>query len=141
MHMHTEETGLNELSFHHVGLLVESMEDSIEQYAQLFGRKNISQEFIIASQQVKVCFVQIADGQFIELVQPLNETSAVYKLLKKRISFYHMAYKVADIEATVKKLAALNYKPLEFFLSEAFHNKRCIFLFAPDASLIELIEN
>lgn len=141
MRMYSEKAGLNILSFHHVGLLVQSIEDSMQQYVQLFGSKNISQLFNISSQQVKVCFVKIAEDSFIELVQPLSETSSVYKLLRKKISYYHTAYKVKDIVYAVQKLEELNYKPLEFFNSEAFENKRCIFLFAPDASLIELIED
>jgi methylmalonyl-CoA/ethylmalonyl-CoA epimerase len=140
MRMYTEETGLNILSFHHVGLLVESIEDSIVQYAALFGSDSISNITTIESQKVKVCFVKISEASFIELVQPTDNESVVYKLLKKRMNYYHMGYKVSGIESAVDKLEKLNYKRLQFFNSEAFEGKRCIFLFTPDAYLIELIE-
>ena len=129
------------LTFHHVGLLVESMDDAVKHYSHLFGDENISGICTIESQKVKVCFVKISENSYIELVQPVNEESVVYKLLKKKINYYHMAYRVNDITGTVQKLEELNYKPLQFFNSEAFEGKRCIFLFSPDASLIELIEN
>ena len=128
------------LAFHHVGLLVESIDEALIHYTALFGSKNMSAIFTIESQKVKVCFVKNAENSFIELVQPLNEESIVYKLLKKKITYYHLAYTVKDIEATVLFLEELNYKPLEYFKSEAFNNRRCIFLFSPDTSLIELIE-
>ena len=128
------------LAFHHVGLLVESIDEALIHYIALFGSKNMSAIFTIESQKVKVCFVKNAENSFIELVQPLNEESIVYKLLKKKITYYHLAYTVKDIEATVLFLEELNYKPLEYFKSEAFNNRRCIFLFSPDTSLIELIE-
>ena len=128
------------LAFHHVGLLVESIDEALIHYTALFGSKNMSAIFTIESQKVKVCFVKNAENSFIELVQPLNEESIVYKLLKKKISYYHLAYTVKDIEATVLFLEELNYKPLEYFKSEAFNDRRCIFLFSPDTSLIELIE-
>lgn len=128
------------LAFHHVGLLVESIDEALIHYTALFGSKNMSAIFTIESQKVKVCFVKNAENSFIELVQPLNEESIVYKLLKKKITYYHLAYTVKDIEATVLFLEELNYKPLEYFKSEAFNDRRCIFLFSPDTSLIELIE-
>ncbi len=128
------------LTFHHVGLLVENISLSIKHYSELFGSENISKVYKIDSQKVNVCFVKIGDGSYIELVEPLGEDSIVYKLLKKRTSYYHMGYKVTDIIAAISKLESLNYKTLELFNSEAFDGKRCVFLFTPEAHLIELIE-
>jgi hypothetical protein len=119
---------------------VDNIENSAEHYSGLFGKDNVSSIVSVESQKVKVCFVKIGDGSYIELVQPLSEESVVYKLLKKKVSYYHIAYKVEDIPAAVARLEEMNYKPLEFFNSEAFEGKRCIFLFSPDAHLIELVE-
>jgi methylmalonyl-CoA/ethylmalonyl-CoA epimerase len=135
-----EEVELNMLSFHHVGLLVECIENAVIQYSDLFGKSNVSGIITITSQRVKVCFVKISEASFIELVEPIDQKSVVYKLLKKRINYYHIGYKVADILSAVSRLEKLNYKPLNFFNSEAFEGKRCIFLFTPDAYLIELVE-
>jgi len=131
---------ISDLKFHHIALLVESIENSIIHYTELFGKENISNEFIVTSQKVKVCFVKISDGSYIELVEPLGEESVVYKLLKKRIDYYHIAYKVKDIYKMVDRLEKLNYKAIEFFNSEAYNGKLCIFVYTPDAHLIELIE-
>lgn len=128
------------LKFHHIGLLVEDLNFSIQQYTLLFGEKNMSKVYNINSQEVSVCFVKIGDNNYIELVQPQGENSIVSKLLKKRTSYYHMGYKVSDILDTVSKLESLNYKILNFFNSEAFNGKKCVFLFSPEAHLIELIE-
>lgn len=128
------------LKFHHVGLLVDDLEFSIRHYSDLFGETNISKVYKINSQKVNVCFVKVGDGSYIELVEPCGEDSVVYKLLKKRISYYHIGYKVTDILDEVKKLEALNYKAMDFFNSEAFNGGKCIFLFTPEAHLIELIE-
>ena len=128
------------LSFHHIGLLVESIENSSKEYSQLFGSPNVPDIIIIKSQKVKVCFVKMGEENFIELVEPMDEESIVYTLLKKRINYYHIGYTVTDILAEVNRLEQLNYKALDFFDSEAFGGKRCIFLFTPEAHLIELIE-
>lgn len=132
--------GLDLLTFHHVGLLVENMEESISHYSAVFGKQNISKVIEVNSQHVNVCFVNISNNNFIELVNPLGENSIVSKLLKKKIGYYHMAYKVEDIKFAVKKLEDLNYKAMDFFHSEAFENKLCVFLFSPEGHLIELIE-
>lgn len=132
--------GLNLLTFHHVGLLVEEMKESIAHYTALFGPQNISPVTEVSSQKVSVCFVKIADNSFIELVHPLTEDSVVSKLLKKRVGYYHMAYKVADIKFAIQELEKLNYKAMDMFNSEAFNNKPCVFLFSPEGYLTELIE-
>ncbi len=129
------------LRFHHVGLLVENIKSSLLHYTGLFGVQNISNVYEITSQKVKICFVKVGDDIYIELVEPIGEESVVYKLLKKRISYYHVGYKVSNILVEVKKLEKLNYKAMDFFNSEAFDGKRCVFLFNPDAHLIELIED
>jgi catechol 2,3-dioxygenase-like lactoylglutathione lyase family enzyme len=128
------------LSFHHTGLLVKSIDESVTYYAALFGQENISEKIFISTQNVNVCFVKIGVDNYLELVEPLGEESVVYALLKKKVGYYHMGYKIKDIEKGVKALEALYFKPMEYFRSEAFENRRCIFLFSPDAHLIELIE-
>ena len=128
------------LCFHHVGLLVESIDDSIINYSKLFGEFNVSKITRINSQKVRVCFIKIASSHFIELVEPTEKDSPVYNLLKKRISYYHIGYKVANIDLAVSILEGLNFKKQEYFYSEAFEGRRCMFLFSPDTHLIELIE-
>jgi methylmalonyl-CoA/ethylmalonyl-CoA epimerase len=128
------------LNFHHIGIAVGSIAESAENYKALFGEQCISEVYDISSQQVKVCFVDMGNGSFLELVEPTSEDSSIHRLRKKGITYYHTAYKVIDIEKTVEDLTGLHYKAFEYFNSEAFNGKRCIFLFSPDAHLIELIE-
>lgn len=128
------------LTFHHLGLLVEKISFSVQHYSELFGTENISKVYRIDSQKVNVCFVKIGNDSYLELVEPLGEDSPVFRLLKKRMSYYHIGYKVSNIIATISKLESMNYKTLEVFDSEAFDGKKCVFLFTPEAHLIELIE-
>lgn len=128
------------LKFHHVAIVVDNIEVAKEHYADLFGKKSVSVVTKINSQNVNVCFIKVADEAYIELVEPNDDRSQVSKLLKKRVTYYHIAYKVEDIEGCVLELEKMNYKKMDFFNSEAFLGKRCIFLFSPEAHLIELIE-
>ncbi|MFH1119577.1 MAG: VOC family protein [Bacteroidota bacterium] len=130
----------NKLCFHHVGVLVDDIGNAVKHYSDLFGENSISRIIKVESQKVNVCFVRVADESFIELVEPYSEESVVSKLQKKRVTYYHIGYKVESITDAVSELEQMEYRPMEYFFSEAFEGKRCIFLFSPDAHLIELIE-
>lgn len=128
------------LTFHHVGLVVDNLNDAITNYSTLFGSENVSEAIFVSSQSVNVCFVKNGVESYLELIEPTDENSVVYPLLKKRISYYHVAYLISEFEKTILKLEELNYKVLSSFHSEAFEGKRCAFAYTPDAHLIELIE-
>lgn len=128
------------LTFHHTGIAVDAIDETAEHYAALFGKENISEKIHIASQQVNVCFVKTGENIYLELVEAASEGSPVTRMRKKGHTYYHTAYLAADIENTVAQMEALHYKPMDYFYSEAFGGKRCIFLYTPDAQLIELIE-
>jgi methylmalonyl-CoA/ethylmalonyl-CoA epimerase len=129
-----------DLKFHHTGLIVDNIDEAVENYKLLFGAESISPKYFVSSQKVNVCFVNMGGDIFLELVESKDENSPIEKMRKKGHTYYHTAYLTNDIENSVKHLAELHYKPLDFFHSEAFQGKRCIFLFSPDAHLIELIE-
>ncbi|CAN5286195.1 VOC family protein [soil metagenome] len=128
------------LVFHHTAVLVSDIDDAILHYLPLFGKESISEKVFIATQGVNVCFIKVGEKSFIELVEPVDENSVVFKLKKKGNSYYHVGYISNSIEADVEMMVTLNYKQLEYFNSEGFQHKRCIFLFSPDGHLIELIE-
>ena len=128
------------LQFHHVGLLVDDIHASAAQYTQVFGKEQVTEPVLVSSQQVYVCFIKNGPSSLIELVQPAGEASVVNKMLKKNVSYYHVAYTVQNVAAAIEAFEKLDYKALEPFQSEAFGGRTCVFLFSPEAHLIELIE-
>lgn len=131
---------IQDFTFHHTGIIVRSINEVSESYKSLFGDDCLSEIIYISSQKVNVCFVNLNNGSFLELVEANEEDSTISRLVKKGTSYYHTAYLTYDIEKAVDYLTSKNYRALQFFSSEAFNGKRCIFLFSPDALLIELIE-
>ena len=129
------------LDFHHVGLLVNSIDESVRHYSVVFGGDAISEVYTVSSQLVRVCFVRVSPTGFIELVEPISELSKVSRLLKKGGGYYHVAYLVRDVMSTIATLEDLNYKSMEIFSSEAFNGRSCAFLYTPEGNLIELIEH
>ncbi len=126
------------MTLHHVGCLVQNMDEAAGYYREL--HPHISTPILIEPQGVRVCFVDTGSGVAIELVEPVNETSLVYKLLRKGIVFYHLGYLVPSYEAAVQDLSDKNYKLIQEFRSAAFEGRRCAFFTSPLAHLIEIIE-
>jgi methylmalonyl-CoA/ethylmalonyl-CoA epimerase len=128
------------MQFHHTGCLVEDIEESIGFYKKLFGDQKVSVPVLVSSQGVYVCFVEVGEKVYLELIQPVDETSVVFKLKSKNVKYYHVAYSTSEFDTTMAELEKEYFKVLNVFNSEAFQNKRCAFLYAPDGSLIELLE-
>jgi methylmalonyl-CoA/ethylmalonyl-CoA epimerase len=125
------------LTLDHIGVLVKELEHARTTYRQLGAR--ISEPVSIASQGVRVCFVDMPGAERIELVEPI-ESGAARDLLKRGITYYHLGYIVPDFDSALASLECMNYFPLETFRSEAFHGRRCTFLMSPVRHLIEIIE-
>jgi hypothetical protein len=130
---------LSQLTAHHVGCLTENIGQSAEQYKTL-GFKNVSEVYSIADQKVKVCFIEIRDDFFLELVECSPEQKGLKKILNSGNPYYHVGYKVSDFEKAIAELQQHDYRLINRFNSEAFGGKQCAFLYSPEMHLIELIE-
>ena len=128
------------LELHHIGNLVDDIDLAAATYQLLFGKNCISDKVLVSTQGVYVCFIDIGKKVFIELIQPVDKNSMVYKIRKKGISYYHLAYLTDDFDNTSSFLLSHNFRAMDIFSSEAFDNKRCQFMYTPEGSLIELIE-
>jgi hypothetical protein len=128
------------LTLHHIGTLVDNIDDSLKIYQPLFGKNKILDKMFIASQGVFVCFIEVAPQVYLELIEPADEHSIVSHMKKKGITYYHLAYQVDNFEETVRLLSEINFKHITTFHSEAFNNTRCSFFMSPEMHLIEILE-
>jgi len=87
----------------HVAIAVATgdLEAHIAAY-KLLGFKEVHREEVYGGDQVREVLLQIGDGpNLIQLLEPLDETSPVLKLIQKnggRGGFAHVAFRVADIQ-------------------------------------------
>lgn len=126
------------LILHHVGCAVPSIEAGLRPYTQAMGFSRISKIVDIASQNVRVCFIETAPRVFVELVQGLGEDSPVGSFLKRRQYYYHVCYSTPNVGETVRQLEANGFQRLSVFASEAFNGSDCAFLLTPELALVEL---
>jgi len=95
----------------HIGVATPDLDASIAYYRDVMGATDITEPFVLESQQVRVCFVntpgengpdgQPTAGTQIELLQPTALDSAVGKWLEKNPlgGQHHLCYEVPDIMA------------------------------------------
>ncbi len=84
----------------HIGVATPDLDASIAFYRDVMGASDITEPFVLESQQVRVCFVNTPNGGTqIELLQPTAPDSAVGKWLEKNLlgGQHHICYEVPDI--------------------------------------------
>ena len=72
----------------HIGVATPDLDAAIAYYRDVMGASDITEPFVLESQQVRVCFVNTPtdsgmNGTQVELLQPTSPDSAVGKWLEK----------------------------------------------------------
>jgi methylmalonyl-CoA epimerase len=90
-------------SIHHVGVVVEDLDEALGTYERLFGAE-LEHRATVPDQGVEAAAVLVGSGR-VELLRPLEEDSPVGRFLTKRgPGMHHVAFEVADIHAAVESL-------------------------------------
>ena len=87
----------------HIGIAVKSIEDSLPYYTETLGLKLIHIEEVL-SEKVRVAFIDSGNVK-LELLQPLDETSAVHSFIEKKgEGIHHVAFGVTNIQERLNEL-------------------------------------
>jgi methylmalonyl-CoA epimerase len=87
----------------HVGVAVEDLDAAIALYGGTFGMPLVHRE-TVEEQGVEAVLLDVGDGH-VELLAPLGPETPVGKFLERKgAGLHHVAYAVADIDATLAKL-------------------------------------
>jgi predicted enzyme related to lactoylglutathione lyase len=128
------------LSFHHVGVAVDSIAEAMELWAAL-GYVAENDGFSDATQGIEGQFM-LKDGHRIELLADLAGHATVKPWLKKGTVFYHFGYTCDDIMEAVEALKRLGGHVLRPPVASVYFNSRLIsFVMLPSGAVIELIAN
>ena len=138
----TVDPGLGRYRLHHVGIVVPSLEKVLAQYAGAFEFHETTLPFDDKAQRVRVAFVRVGDDTWLEFIEPSTADSPVTQFLAKtRGGYHHVAFEVADIDATVRDFEASRAlvvcRPVV-----GFEGRRVAFLFPnlQPSMLTELVE-
>lgn len=89
----------------HIGVAVEDLDASLHLYAEVLGMPVVHRE-TVTEQGVEAILLDVGENH-VELLAPLGPDTPVGKFLaKKGPGLHHVAYQVADIEATLSALKA-----------------------------------
>lgn len=111
----------------HLGIAVENIEESLKIYETLLGTSSYKSE-IVESEGVRTAFLKVGESK-IELLEAMNEDSAIAKYLSKnREGFHHVAFEVDNIFMEIERLAAEGFQLIHTTPKAGADNKLIAFL-------------
>jgi methylmalonyl-CoA/ethylmalonyl-CoA epimerase len=130
-----------ELPLDHVAIAVPSIAAALPLF-ELLAQATGSRIERVESQKVDVAFIGTGAGK-IELLQPTAPDSTVQRFLDKRgAGLHHIAYRVADIESALARLAAAGVRLIDEKPRPGAGGHRVAFLHPQSTQgvLVELVE-
>ncbi len=125
----------------HIGIVVRSLADGVEQWETLFGYKRSSEVVLNTRQKVKVVFLSKKDSLLIKLIEPSEPDSPVFQFARKGGGLHHLCFRCADLTV---QIPLLEEKGARLFVppqpGEAFKGHDIAFLLAKNNLNVELID-
>ena len=125
----------------HIGIAVNSLEESSMVYEKLFGQPAYKQEEVV-DEGVKTAFFQNGPNK-IELLEATNPESPIAKFIaKKGEGIHHIAFEVDDIVFEIARLKNEGFVVLNEIPKKGADNKKVAFLHPKSTNgvLIELCQ-
>lgn len=131
---------LDSLRFHHIGVAVKSIEKTTLIYKM--GGYVCSESIYDPIQNVNICWLHKDGMPLIELLEPVDESSPVCKILEKNgVTPYHTCYIVDSMDTAIADLRKQRYVQVsQPAKAVAISGSRVCFMFNKNVGLIELVE-
>jgi methylmalonyl-CoA epimerase len=111
----------------HIGVAVEDLDAALALYAETFGMPVAHRE-TVTEQGVEAVLLDVGENH-VELLKPLGPDTPVGKFLaKKGPGLHHVAYQVADVEATLAALKAAGTRLIDETPRVGIRNSRVAFV-------------
>jgi len=130
-------------TFHHVGFVVSSIQNSVQGFADILQADWDGEIFHDSNQGVRVAFLkgrQAGDPLF-ELVEPADEQSPVQSYVAKGGGLHHVCYTVENLEQELTRArslgAVITRQPVP---AVAFGGRRIAWIYTKNRLLIEYLE-
>jgi len=128
---------------HHIGFVVPSIDESIDEFRALFGSIQVSPTFVDPIQRAKVIFLlpEQANGTQIELVEPARDDSPASRLALQGGGLHHLCFEVQDLGAAVSRLRGQGHLVISKATPAiAFEGRRIQWIYTKVKLLIEIVE-
>ena len=115
------------MKIEHIGIAVKDLSLSNELFRKLMGKPAYKEE-IVEGEAVKTSFFEIGESK-IELLEAMNESSAIAKYLEKnREGIHHIAFSVEDLPSEIQRLKEEGFQFINEEPKEGADNKWVVFL-------------
>ena len=130
------------LKLHHIGIIVQNINESLGEIANFLSFESISLPTIIGSQKVNICYLK-TNNVYIELIEPTEENSPITNFAKEGGGFHHLCFEVDDIQQEIDRMVK-NGAHLVVAPVKGFEDRLLAFLMLnlkkTKCKLIELVE-
>ncbi|HUU84036.1 MAG TPA: methylmalonyl-CoA epimerase [Phycisphaerae bacterium] len=110
----------------HLGIAVHSIEEAGRFYRDALGLECVGTEEI-ADQKVRVAFLEVGEVR-VELLEPTAADSPIARFLAKNgPGLHHVAYRVADLPATLSALKAAGVRLIDATPRDGAHGMKIAF--------------
>jgi len=125
----------------HIGVVVRSLEEGIQQWRELFGYRRNSDIVMNTRQKVRVVFLSKRNSLTVKLIEPSEPASPVFLFAGKGGGLHHLCFRCGDLDLQVPQLEEKGMKLLvPPQPGEAFKNNEIAFLMAKNNLNVELID-
>jgi methylmalonyl-CoA/ethylmalonyl-CoA epimerase len=129
------------LKIEHLGIAVKNLEQAIQTYEQLLNTPCYKKE-AVESEGVNTAFFRTGDAK-VELLESTSSDSPIARFIEKKgEGIHHIAFEVENIQAEMKRLAALGFTLLNEQPKKGADNKLICFLHPKNTNgvLVELCQ-
>jgi methylmalonyl-CoA/ethylmalonyl-CoA epimerase len=125
----------------HVGIVVRSIERSIEHWQTVFGYRQVTETIVNTRQRVRVVFLAKPGSLQVKLIEPTDSSSPIHALAQRGGGLHHLCFRCESLDAEVARLEALGLRILASQApGEAFEDEKIAFVYAGEGLTIELID-
>jgi len=125
----------------HIGIVVPSLEDGINQWQEVFGYRKNSDIVVNTRQMVRVVFLAKKNSLTVKLIEPSEPASPISAFARKGGGLHHLCFRCDDLNV---EIPLLKNKGARFLVppqpGEAFGNSDIAFFLTKNNLNVELVD-
>jgi len=129
------------MNIDHIGIVTKSLEKGIKLWTGTFGYSQKTNPVTNTRQKVKVVFLEKKGSIDIKLLEPVDDSSSVYRFALKGGGLHHLCFKCDSLDSKLVELKDEGFRVLAGpEPGEAFDNENIAFIYATQGLNMELID-
>ena len=125
----------------HIGIAVKSIDKAVDHWKKNLCYEPLTEMVVNTRQKVKVVFMTKADSLTIKIIEPTDESSPIYRFVRKGGGLHHLCFKCEKLDDQLKQLSDIGIKTLvPPQPGEAFENEDIAFVYGGFGLNMELID-